>query len=106
MQTGSKNNRAHMRVGYARVSTNDQNPELQLEAPRRAGCGKVFTEKTSGARDDRPEFARVLTDVLRSGDTLIVWKLDRLSRSLKKLIATAEELRVAGIGLVSLTFPR
>ncbi len=92
-----------MRVGYARVSTNDQNPELQLEALRCAGCDKVFTEKASGARDDRPELARVLTDVLRFGDSLIVWKLDRLARSLKKLIATAEELRVAGIGLVSLT---
>ena len=92
-----------MRVGYARVSTNDQNPELQLEALRRAGCDKVFTEKASGARDDRPELARVLTDVLRSDDTLVVWKLDRLARSLKKLIATAEDLRVAGIGLVSLT---
>lgn len=92
-----------MRVGYARVSTNDQNPELQLEALRRAGCEKVFTEKASGARDDRPELARVLADALRSGDTLVVWKLDRLARSLKKLIATAEDLRTAGIGLVSLT---
>ena len=50
----------------------------------------MFTEKASGARDDRPELARILTDVLRAGDTLVVWKLDRLARSLKKLIATAE----------------
>lgn len=92
-----------MRVGYARVSTNDQSPELQLEALRRADCTKVFTEKASGGRDDRPELTRVLTDVLRAGDTLVVWKLDRLARSLKKLIATAEDLRTAGIGLVSLT---
>lgn len=92
-----------MRVGYARVSTIDQNPELQLEALRRAGCEKVFTEKASGARDDRPELARILTDVLRLGDTLVVWKLDRLARSLKKLIATAEELERQKIGLVSLT---
>jgi DNA invertase Pin-like site-specific DNA recombinase len=92
-----------MRVGYARVSTIDQNPELQLEALRRAGCEKVFTEKASGARDDRPELARILTDVLRVGDTLVVWKLDRLARSLKKLIATAEELERQKIGLVSLT---
>src|SRR3546814_13892539 len=70
-----------MRVGYARVSTSDQNPELQLDALRRAGCERVFTEKASGARDDRPELARILEDVLRAGDTLVVWKLDRLARS-------------------------
>lgn len=92
-----------MRVGYARVSTSDQNPELQLDALRRAGCERVFTEKASGARDDRPELARILGDVLRAGDTLVVWKLDRLARSLKKLIATAEELEREQIGLVSLT---
>lgn len=92
-----------MRVGYARVSTSDQNPELQLDALRRAGCERVFTEKASGARDDRPELARILEDVLRAGDTLVVWKLDRLARSLKKLIATAEELEREKIGLVSLT---
>ncbi|MCQ9147735.1 recombinase family protein [Ochrobactrum sp. BTU2] len=92
-----------MRVGYARVSTIDQNPELQLEALRRAGCDKVFTERGSGARDDRPELGRILSDVLRTGDTLVVWKLDRLARSLKKLITTAEELERAKIGLVSLT---
>src|SRR3546814_2301818 len=55
-----------MRVGYARVSTSDQNPELQLDALRRAGCERVFTEKASGARDDRPELARILEDVLRA----------------------------------------
>ena len=92
-----------MRVGYARVSTVDQSPELQLDALRRAGCEKVFTEKASGAKDDRPELARILADVLRAGDTLVVWKLDRLARSLKKLIATAEELEREKIGLVSLT---
>src|SRR3546814_8423786 len=92
-----------MRVGYARVSTSDQNPELQLDALRRAGCERVFTEKASGARDDRPEPARILEDVLRAGDTLVVWKLDRLARSLKKLIATAADLESEKIGLVSLT---
>ena len=92
-----------MWVGYARVSTTDQSPELQLEALRRAGCEKVFTEKASGTKDDRPELARILADLLRSGDTLVVWKLDRLARSLKKLIATAEDLRAAEVGLVSLT---
>ena len=92
-----------MRVGYARVSTTDQSPELQLEALRLAGCERVFTERASGARDDRPELARVVGDVLRSGDTLVVWKLDRLARSLKTLIATADDLARRSIGLVSLT---
>ena len=92
-----------MRVGYARISTTDQSPELQLEALRRAGCERVYTERASGARDDRPELARVLGDVLRAGDTLVVWKLDRLARSLKTLIATAEALEHQGVGLVSLT---
>jgi DNA invertase Pin-like site-specific DNA recombinase len=92
-----------VRVGYARVSTTDQSPELQLEALRRAGCERVYTERASGARDDRPELARVLGDVLRAGDTLVVWKLDRLARSLKSLIATAEALERQGVGLVSLT---
>ena len=92
-----------MRVGYARVSTADQSPELQLDALRRAGCERIFTERASGARDDRPELARVLGDVLRQGDTLVIWKFDRLARSLPKLITTAEELERRGIGLVSLT---
>jgi DNA invertase Pin-like site-specific DNA recombinase len=92
-----------MRVGYARVSTADQSPDLQLDALRRAGCEKIYTEKASGAKADRPELARVLDDVLRSGDVLVVWKLDRLARSLKKLITTAEDLETRGVGLVSLT---
>lgn len=94
---------ASVRVGYARVSTTDQSPELQLEALRRAGCERVYTERASGARDDRPELARVLGDVLRAGDILVVWKLDRLARSLKTLITTAEALERRGVGLVSLT---
>ena len=98
-----ENNGAGMRVGYARVSTTDQSPELQLDALRRAGCEKIHTEKASGAKADRPELARVLDDVLRRGDVLVVWKLDRLARSLKKLITTAEDLEGRGIGLVSLT---
>src|SRR3546814_4591481 len=92
-----------MRVGYARVSTSDQNPELQLDALRRAGCERVFTEKASGARDDRPVLARLLEDVLRAGDALVVWKLDRLASSLHQLIATAAEMERAKIGVVSLT---
>ncbi len=90
-------------MGYARISTTDQSPELQLEALRQAGCERVYTERASGTRDDRPELARVLGDVLRAGDTLVVWKLDRLARSLKTLIATAEALERQGVGLMSLT---
>jgi len=92
-----------MRIGYARVSTLDQNPELQLQKLREAGCERVIVEKASGAKIDRPELQRVLTDILRGGDTLVIWKLDRLARSLKQLIQTAEDLKGRGIGLVSLT---
>jgi len=92
-----------MRVGYARVSTTDQPPELQLDALRRAGCERIHSEKASGAKADHAELTRVLDDVLRRGDVLVVWKLDRLARSLKKLITTAEDLEGRGIGLVSLT---
>ena len=92
-----------MRIGYARVSTLDQNPALQLEKLRAAGCEKIVTEKASGARADRPELTRLLNDMLRGGDTLVIWKLDRLARSLKQLIQTAEDLKGRGIGLVSLT---
>ena len=92
-----------MRIGYARVSTLDQNPDLQLEKLREAGCARVIVEKASGARADRPELTHLLRDILREGDTLVVWKLDRLARSLKQLIQTAEDLKGRGIGFVSLT---
>lgn len=92
-----------MRFGYARVSNLDQNPDLQLEKLKAAGCERVITEKASGAKVDRPELARVLNDILREGDTLVVWKLDRLARSLKQLIETAADLKARGIGLISLT---
>jgi DNA invertase Pin-like site-specific DNA recombinase len=91
-----------MLVGYARVSTQDQDPALQLDALKAAGCEKVFTEKASGAQRDRPQLAAAL-DYMRSGDTLVVWKLDRLARSLKQLIETVEELGGRGVGLRSLT---
>ena len=70
-----------MLVGYARVSMQDQNPALQLDALTAAGCEKVFTEKASGAQRDRPDLAAALS-YMRSGDSLVVWKLDRLARSL------------------------
>lgn len=92
-----------MRIGYARVSTLDQNPDLQLERLKEAGCERTVVEKASGARTDRLELTRLLQDILREGDTLVVWKLDRLARSLKQLIDTAGDLKGRGIGLVSLT---
>lgn len=91
-----------MLVGYARVSTQDQDPALQLDALKAAGCEKVFTEKASGAQRERPQLQAAL-DYMREGDTLVIWKLDRLARSLKQLIETVEGLAARGIGLRSLT---
>jgi DNA invertase Pin-like site-specific DNA recombinase len=91
-----------MLVGYARVSTQDQNPALQLDALKAAGCEKLFVEKASGAQRDRPELLAAL-NYLRAGDSLVVWKLDRLARSLKQLIETVELLESRSIGLRSLT---
>ncbi len=91
-----------MLVGYARVSTLDQTPELQLDALSAAGCEKIFTEKASGALRERPELQAAL-GYMRKGDTLMVWKLDRLARSLKQLIETVEELEAGGIGFKSIT---
>ena len=94
--------KTQVRVGYARVSTQDQNPRLQLDALEKAGCGRIFTEKASGAQRDLPELQAALDD-MRPGDTLVVWKLDRLARSLKQLIETVEGLEQRGIGFCSLT---
>jgi predicted site-specific integrase-resolvase len=74
-------------LGYARVSTTDQQPQLQVDALTAAGCYRVFTETASGARTDRPILEQLL-DQLRPGDTLVVWKLDRLGRSLRHLVDT------------------
>ena len=91
-----------MLVGYARVSTQDQKPELQLDALKAAGCKKVFVEKASGAQRERPELTAAL-EYMRDGDTLVVWKLDRLARSMKQLIETVEGLEEVGVGFSSLT---
>jgi len=91
-----------MLLGYARVSTVDQNLALQRNALTEAGCTKIFTEQMSGAVTDRPALHDAL-EFARSGDTLIVWKLDRLARSMKQLIETVETLRLRGIGFRSLT---
>jgi DNA invertase Pin-like site-specific DNA recombinase len=89
-------------VGYARVSTLDQDPALQLDALAAAGCGKVFEDRTSGARTDRPGLQKAL-DYAREGDVLIVWKLDRLGRSLPHLIETVSALEKRAVGFRSLT---
>ena len=78
-----------MFIGYARVSTQDQNPQLQLDALTAADCERRFVEKASGAQRERPELQAAL-EYIREGDTLVVWKLDRLARSLKQLIETVE----------------
>ena len=89
-------------IGYARVSTLDQNLALQQDALTSAGCEKIFIEQMSGAVADRPGLHEAL-DYARSGDTLVVWKLDRLARSMKQLIETIEKLRLRKIGFRSLT---
>lgn len=91
-----------MLVGYARVSTQEQDLALQLDALRTAGCEKVFEEKASGAQRDRPALKAALT-YMRGGDTLVVWRLDRLARSLKQLVETVEDFGARGLGLRSLT---
>lgn len=91
-----------MLVGYARVSTDDQDPELQRQALKKIGCKRIFEETASGAQRDRPQLAAAL-DYMREGDTLVVWRLDRLARSLKQLIETVELFDQRGAHLHSLT---
>src|SRR5260370_1225677 len=90
-----------MLVGYARVSTLDQNLDLQTDSLQAAGCERTFTDRTSGARTDRPGLRDAL-EFAREGDVLAVWKCDRLSRSLAHLIETVQELERRGIGFRSL----
>ncbi|QJD98576.1 recombinase family protein (plasmid) [Mucilaginibacter robiniae] len=90
-----------MLIGYARVSTLDQNPNLQTDALKQAGCEKIFKDKISGTTADRPGLAKV-KEVLRKGDTLVVWRLDRLGRSLKNLLEWMMWLDQEGIALKSL----
>ena len=91
-----------MLVGYARVSTLDQNPEMQIDALKEAGCEKIFIEKSSGAKDDRPQLKETL-EYIRSGDTLVVWKLSRLARSITQVINTVKDLEARNIGLKVIT---
>ncbi len=91
-----------MLVGYARVSTQDQTLDLQRDALEGAGCERVFTDTISGARAERPGLDDVLS-FLRPGDTLVVWRLDRLGRSLQHLLETVGRLQERGIGFRSIT---
>ena len=91
-----------MLIGYARVSTDDQGAAAQVAALKAAGCERIFREKASGGRWDRPELHRLL-DQLRKADVLVVWKLDRLSRSLRDVLTIMERLGEAGAGFHSLT---
>ncbi|MDM2923984.1 MULTISPECIES: recombinase family protein [Citrobacter] len=91
-----------MLIGYVRVSTNDQNTALQRNALESAGCELIFEDKISGKVSDRPGLKKVLR-TLSEGDTLVVWKLDRLGRSMRHLVGLVEELREKGVNFRSLT---
>lgn len=89
------------RIGYARVSKVDQHPELQMDALREAGCSRIFVDKASGALERRPELDKAL-DYIRPGDTLVVWRLDRLGRSLRHLLDQVQALQARDVGFTSL----
>jgi len=93
-----------MKFGYARISTKEQNLDLQLDALKKAGCKEIFHEVVSGAKTERAELDRLL-GLMREGDVLVIWKLDRLGRSLKHLVSLVHELTEKRIGLQSLNDP-
>ena len=93
-----------MKIGYARVSTKDQSFDLQLDALQKAGCERIYREVVSGARAERPVLKQ-LVENLRRGDVLVIWKLDRLGRSLKHLVGLVNDLHERKIGLQSLNDP-
>lgn len=90
-----------MKIGYARVSTQDQDLALQLDALQAAGCGKIYKEKMTGSTRERPELQKLL-DQLREGDIVVIWKLDRLAHSLKDLVNLVNEIQEKGGSLYSL----
>jgi len=90
-----------IKIGYARVSTVDQSLNMQIDAIKLAGCERIYKETASGAKDDRAELQKAL-DILRKGDEFVVFKLDRLARSTKKLIEVYEQLERLGVELISL----
>ena len=91
-----------MKYGYARVSTDDQKADLQIAALKKAGCDYIFTDTASGATSSRPELTRCLAS-MRAGDMLVVWKLDRLGRSLSHLVTVLSDLQGKGVAFLSLT---
>ena len=91
-----------MLIGYARVSTLDQHLDLQIDALSKAGCSRLFEDKMSGSRAERPGLTKAL-EMLREGDTLVVWKLDRLGRSVKHLVDLVGQLHQQGVQFKSLT---
>lgn len=91
-----------MKIGYARVSTQGQQVDLQVDALEKAGCELIFQEIVSGAKADRPELAKMRAQ-LRKGDTVCIYKLDRLGRSMKHLLELVDEFQQKGVGLLSLT---
>jgi DNA invertase Pin-like site-specific DNA recombinase len=93
-----------MKIGYARVSTLEQNLDLQLRALKKSGCKRIFQEKVSSTGRKRLEFLRML-DQIREGDTVVVWKLDRLARSTRELLETMETIGEAGARFQSLSEP-
>jgi DNA invertase Pin-like site-specific DNA recombinase len=97
-----KGSSSPMNIGYARVSTQEQNLNPQEQALKQAGCTKIFEDQISGSRGDRPGLAKAL-EILRAGDTLVVWKLDRLGRSVKQLVDLVGELQEQDIQFRSLT---
>src|SRR5438309_11228440 len=94
--------RVTMRIGYARVPTEDQSLDLQLDALKKAGCKRVFTDKASAAKGERPGLADAVSH-LRSGDVLVIWKLDRLGRTVKGLVDFVADLQEQGGQFRSLT---
>lgn len=90
-----------MIIGYARVSTSEQDTSVQMDALKDSGCERIYEENRSGKNRERPELTRCL-DTLRSGDVLIVWRLDRLGRSLKDLVEIVSDLESKGVGFQSL----
>ena len=90
------------KIGYARISTADQNPRMQLDALEAAGCLKVYKDTATGTKAARPQWIRCLDD-LRTGDTLVIWKIDRLGRNLRDLIDIVTTLESRGVGVQSLT---
>lgn len=91
-----------MKFGYARVSRTDQNLDMQIDALTKYGVDEIYEEKVSGTKQSRPELV-ILLGKLRTGDTLVVWKLDRLGRTVRQLLALSEEFQAKGINFVSLT---